>query len=122
MANGRHQKKLIYSLHQVEGTIEGHEQIKSYVTKYYKSLFGPQSGVLSLLMRQVQMISLRFPLRRMPFLQHCLLRMKYEKRSLRWKEIRPLAQMASPSSFTITSRMSSSWKLWRCLISFMLDN
>lgn len=33
MANGRHQKKLIYSLHQDEGTIEGHEQIKSYVTK-----------------------------------------------------------------------------------------
>ena len=25
---------------QEEGTIEGHEQLKSYITKYYKNLFG----------------------------------------------------------------------------------
>jgi hypothetical protein len=41
IANGRHRKKLIHSLVvQEEGTIEGHEQLKSYITKYYKVLFG----------------------------------------------------------------------------------
>ena len=36
LANGRHRKKLIHSLNQDEGLIEGHEQLKSYITKYYK--------------------------------------------------------------------------------------
>jgi hypothetical protein len=40
MANGRHRKKHIHSLVQDEGTIEGHEQLKSYITNYYKNLFG----------------------------------------------------------------------------------
>ena len=41
IANGRHRKKRIQSLVQDEGLIEGHEQLKSYITNYYKSLFGP---------------------------------------------------------------------------------
>ena len=45
VANGRHRKKRIYSLVQDEGTIEGHEQLKSYITNYYKGLFGaPEEG------------------------------------------------------------------------------
>jgi hypothetical protein len=40
MANGWHRKKHIHSLVQDEGTIEGHEQHKSYITNYYKNLFG----------------------------------------------------------------------------------
>jgi len=49
VANGRHRKKLIYSLQQDEGTIEGHEQIKSYITKYNKKLFGaPEEGNFTL--------------------------------------------------------------------------
>jgi hypothetical protein len=40
VANGRHRKKLIYSLVQEEGTIEGHENLKSYITNYYRGLFG----------------------------------------------------------------------------------
>ena len=45
VANGRHRKKRIYSLVQDEGTIEGHEQLKSYITKFYKGLFGaPDEG------------------------------------------------------------------------------
>ena len=28
------------SLIQDEGTVEGHEQLKSYITKYYKAMFG----------------------------------------------------------------------------------
>ena len=40
VANGRHQKKLIRSLQEEEGMIEGHEQLKSYITSYYKNLFG----------------------------------------------------------------------------------
>jgi hypothetical protein len=33
-------KKRIHSLVQGEGTIEGYEQLKAYITKYNKSLFG----------------------------------------------------------------------------------
>jgi hypothetical protein len=49
VANGRHKKKLIHSLVQDEGTIEGHENLKSYITNYYKGLFGsPDEGNFSM--------------------------------------------------------------------------
>ena len=49
LANGRHRKKRIHSLSQDEGTIEGHEHLKSYITKYYKNLFGePEEGDFSM--------------------------------------------------------------------------
>ena len=49
LANGRHRKKLIHSLSQDEGMIEGHEQLKSYITNYYKNLFGePEEGNFSM--------------------------------------------------------------------------
>ena len=49
MANGRHRKKLIHSLVQDEGLIEGHEQLKSYITSYYKGLFGaPEDSDVSM--------------------------------------------------------------------------
>jgi mannosylglycoprotein endo-beta-mannosidase len=41
IANGCHRRKCIQSLVQDEGQIEGHEQLKSYITNYYKGLFGP---------------------------------------------------------------------------------
>jgi mannosylglycoprotein endo-beta-mannosidase len=45
VADGKHRKKRIYSLVQDEGTIEGHEQLKAYITNYYKKLFGePDEG------------------------------------------------------------------------------
>jgi hypothetical protein len=49
VANGRHRKKLIHSLVQDEGTIEGQENLKSYITNYYKGLFGsPDEGNFSM--------------------------------------------------------------------------
>jgi mannosylglycoprotein endo-beta-mannosidase len=49
VANGRHRKKLIHSLVQDEGIIEGHEYLKSYITNYYKGLFGsPEEGNFSM--------------------------------------------------------------------------
>jgi hypothetical protein len=48
VAKSQQQKKLIYSLHQDEGTVEGHEQNKSYITKYYKPLLGPEEGNFTL--------------------------------------------------------------------------
>jgi mannosylglycoprotein endo-beta-mannosidase len=42
VANGRHRKKRIHSLVQDNGRIEGHEQLKAYVTNYYRNLFGAQ--------------------------------------------------------------------------------
>ena len=40
LANGRYRNKFIHSLVKDEGTIEGHEQLKSYITKFYKNLLG----------------------------------------------------------------------------------
>jgi hypothetical protein len=49
VANGRHRKKLIHSLVQEEGVIEGHEQLKSYITMFYKGLFGtPEESDISM--------------------------------------------------------------------------
>jgi hypothetical protein len=45
VANGRHRKKHIHSLVQEDGTVEGHEQLKAYITTYYKNLFSkPDEG------------------------------------------------------------------------------
>jgi hypothetical protein len=49
VANGRHRKKLTHSLIQDEGTIEGHENLKLYITNYNKGLFGsPDEGNFSM--------------------------------------------------------------------------
>jgi mannosylglycoprotein endo-beta-mannosidase len=49
VANGRHRKKLIHSLVQEEGTIVGHDNLKSYITNYYKGLFGSlEEGTVSM--------------------------------------------------------------------------
>jgi hypothetical protein len=40
IANGRHRKKKFFQLEQDEGTIVGEENLKVYITEYYKKLFG----------------------------------------------------------------------------------
>jgi hypothetical protein len=40
VSNGRHRKKRIHTLVQDEGTIEGIDNLKKYITSYYKNLFG----------------------------------------------------------------------------------
>ena len=39
-ANGRIRKNRIVSLNQEDGVIEGQENLKKYITDFYKSLFG----------------------------------------------------------------------------------
>lgn len=41
IANGKHRNKRIFQLEQDEGTILGQENLKLYITEYYKQLFGP---------------------------------------------------------------------------------
>jgi mannosylglycoprotein endo-beta-mannosidase len=41
IANGRHRRIRIQSLVQEDGRDERHEQLKSYITNYFKGLFGP---------------------------------------------------------------------------------
>ena len=41
IANGKHRKKII-QLEQDEGAVVGHENLKLYISNYYKQLFGPQ--------------------------------------------------------------------------------
>ena len=49
VANGRHRKNYIHSLNQDEGVIEGQNELKQYITNYYKTLFGPpEDGNLTL--------------------------------------------------------------------------
>jgi hypothetical protein len=40
VANGKHRRKNIYQLEQEEGTIVGQDNLKTYISKYYKALFG----------------------------------------------------------------------------------
>jgi len=40
IANGKHRKKKIIQLEQDDGTIVGHENLKLYISNYYKKLFG----------------------------------------------------------------------------------
>ena len=40
IANGKHRKKRIFQLEQDEGTIVGQQNLKTYITEYYKKLFG----------------------------------------------------------------------------------
>ena len=40
IANGKHRRKKIFQLEQDEGTIVGEENLKVYITEYYKKLFG----------------------------------------------------------------------------------
>jgi hypothetical protein len=41
VANGKHRRKLIFSLDQDERKIEGQHNLKNYITNFYKELFGP---------------------------------------------------------------------------------
>lgn len=49
VTNGKNCKQHIFRLEQEDGVIVGDEQLKSYITNYYKTLFGPQKEVSSLL-------------------------------------------------------------------------
>jgi hypothetical protein len=40
IANDKHRKKRIFSLDSDNGIIEGHENLKSYITQFYKGIFG----------------------------------------------------------------------------------
>jgi hypothetical protein len=41
IANGKHRRKKIYQLEQDEGIVVGQENLKHFITNYYKKLFGP---------------------------------------------------------------------------------
>jgi hypothetical protein len=41
VANGKRRKTIIFWLEQEEGIIEGQENLKKFITKYCKGLFGP---------------------------------------------------------------------------------
>jgi hypothetical protein len=44
IANGKHRRKKNYRLEQDEGTIIGQENLKNYISEYYKMLFGPPAS------------------------------------------------------------------------------
>ena len=49
IANGKHRKKIIYSLDHEDGKIEGQANLKGFITKFYKELFGePEESLITL--------------------------------------------------------------------------
>jgi hypothetical protein len=51
VANGKRRKTRIFRLEQEEGIVEGEEHLNSYITKYYKNMFG-KSQVSSLTLNE----------------------------------------------------------------------
>jgi hypothetical protein len=50
VASGKHRRKKFFQLEQDEGTIVGQENLKHYISKYYKGLFGdPQPSNVSMI-------------------------------------------------------------------------
>ena len=43
VANGKHRRKKIFQLEQEEGTITGQENLKNYITDFYRGLFGVEA-------------------------------------------------------------------------------
>ena len=46
VANGKHRKKRIFSLDDEVGTVEGQANLKAYITRFYKGLFGDPDNIL----------------------------------------------------------------------------
>ena len=43
MDNGKHRRKRIFQLEQDDGTITGQENLKNYITNFYRGLFGAEA-------------------------------------------------------------------------------
>ena len=69
IANGKHRNKMIIQLEQDEGTIVGHENLKLYISEYYKKLFGAPEEKFFLWMRAQQVTYLRSARKRMRYCQ-----------------------------------------------------
>jgi mannosylglycoprotein endo-beta-mannosidase len=58
IANGKHRRKKIFQLEQEEGTIVGEDNLKVYITEFYKKLFGaPAPTNISLVEEEFQDIT-----------------------------------------------------------------
>jgi hypothetical protein len=63
IANGKHRKKKIFQLEQQEGIIVGEDNLKVYITEFYKKLFGaPSPTNISLVAEEYQDITQISPL------------------------------------------------------------
>jgi mannosylglycoprotein endo-beta-mannosidase len=63
VANGKHRKSHIFRLEQEEGLIHGEKELREYIPKYYKELFGPSKSIP--MTNLVVMISLKYLYRKM---------------------------------------------------------
>jgi mannosylglycoprotein endo-beta-mannosidase len=122
VANGRHRKKRIHSLVQDEGMIEGLDNLKSYITNYYKNMFGAlEEGNFSLdetCTDDIPQVSIE---------DNDLLTAKYSEEEVR-KAIFQMENNKAPGpdgfqlSFTILSGTLSKGIYLICLAIFMLEN
>jgi hypothetical protein len=127
VANGRHRKKLIHSLIQDEGTIEGHKNLKSYITNYYKGLFSsPDEGTFSMDESRTDDIP-QVSIEENNFLtvlytEDEVKKMKLRRLFSKWNTTKPRVQMASQPNFIKYSGRLSSMTFLSCSHFYMLDN
>jgi hypothetical protein len=94
-------KKLIHSFAQEEDKIEGHEQLKSYITNYYKSLFRDheESNFSMDETRAELMTFLKFSMREILFLLLLILRRKLNVWFLQMKHSKTPCSDDFPAKF-----------------------
>ena len=102
LANGRYRKTRIYQLEQEEGVIVGDENLKTYITNYYKGLFGsPESNHFTLDETHVEDIPQVFDLE-IEILSAAFSKNEISEAIFRWNTIRHLGRMGSQLNFINT--------------------
>jgi hypothetical protein len=122
VANGQHRKKSIHSLVQDKGTIEGLDNLKSYITNYYKNKFGsPEEGNFHMDETQTEDIP------QVSIKENNQLTAKYSEEEVRkamfqMEHNKALVLMAFQVSFIKPSGILSKGTFLILLVVFMLDN
>jgi hypothetical protein len=122
VANGSHRKKRIHSLARDEGMIEGLDNLKSYITNYYKNLFrAPEEGNFSLDETRTEDIPQVYT-EENDLLQPSIWKKRLERQFSKWNTIKHRDPMVSQLSFTKLFGILSKGIYLNCSAFFMLDN
>jgi hypothetical protein len=109
VANDRHRKKRIHTLVQDEGTIEGQNNLKAYITNYYKNLFGaPEEENFSMDESRTDDI-LQVSVEENNLLTAMYSKEEVRKAIFKWNTTKHRVQMASQLSFTKHFGILSKW-------------
>ena len=122
IANGKHRKKRIFQLEQDEGMILGQENLKVYITNYYKQLFGPpEDNFVSLDESRVEDVP------QLAADENDILTAPFTEKEVfeaiaQIKTIRLQGRMVFRRSFTKSAGTLSKGICFRCSMSYSLDS